>query len=95
MISKSKVKLFQKYYRLNPNEFLEILEKWRTKSERQDKLLKEALTHLKTFWKLSSSKNKKILYSANYAYEINNFLKSGEKLTKRIEKEVAKIGVFE
>lgn len=95
MINKSKVKLFHKYYKLNPNEFLDLLEKWRTKSERQNKLLKESLTHLKTFWNLSTSKNKKIMYSAEYAYEINNFLNGAETLTKRIEKELEKIGVFE
>ena len=44
MINKSKVKLFQKYYRMNPREYLEILDKWKTKSERQDKIIKNLLS---------------------------------------------------
>lgn len=41
MLEKSKDKILKKYYRLNPSEFLDLLENWRNTCKRQENIIIE------------------------------------------------------
>lgn len=90
MINKSNDKILKKYYRLNPKEFLDLLENWRNTCKRQENIIIELIKCIETVdenLSLFQLKQKTIFGETTTSLNMN--LKTKELIAKA-KKEISK-----